>query len=191
MRRRFAIPLVFALLSVAVSAPVCGAPSGQLPLDRLPDLSTWTLCMPLLSSGYTMRDFSAADPGSALGRRFAIAWYRTPDANTPAFLVVIQIRPVSTRPLALNVTAYLFNATGSAISGTGPIPLTASGGPLWDASSTFGQAFSAWATQIGGDPHALAYSMTSTPTDFSFTINPEVHYALGVHGTAAGLAAIC
>lgn len=148
--------LVYLVVIAITVLPVCAAPA-PLSLDHLPDLSPWHNCGSPLTSGYTERHFDRVEAGNKIPHWYAVAYYSSESVAVPTFVVVVYVE-LNGQPQQLNALEYTFDASTSAISGTGP-PVLDTGGQgkaLWATDSDIFKHFVGWMRSRDNPPsHVL------------------------------------
>ena len=162
------LPVLIVLLALANA----GAATTPLPVDRLPDFSSWQDCRHISLRAPIERHFTVSDPNIPDGRWFAITFSATAQDAAPAFAAVIHVAPHPDRLPTLQVDLYSFDATGSNVIGVGPVPLADTKGiqeVLWAPDSTFADRFQQWLAKIGATVDIPTYSLGTSDgiPDFS------------------------
>lgn len=139
-----------------------GAAITPLPLDHLPDFTSWQDCHTISLRAPIERHFTLSDPNIPDGRWYAITVSATAQDATPAFAAVVLVAPNPGRPPTLQLDLYSFDAAGSNVVGVGPTPLADTNGKqqaVWGSDSNFASRFRQWLATIRATADIPTYSL--------------------------------
>jgi hypothetical protein len=187
------VVVILLLCGLTLFAPIVCDRANSSPVQvsgATPDFTSWHQCGPILASGYTVRAYWKKSE-TPLGALVGLGWYRNGTSQIPDFVAIVQVKAQTSPRVSVEPTVRLFQGPlDPSVTADPPAHLNEQG-LLWDPASPFGQAFAAWAQQLGGDPHPPAYRIQAGNQRSSILIDPYgISYVVAVVGPSGRILGI-